>query len=323
MGFLLVIGVSLNASNDKLYEIVSEYRENGLESIKSTLEKSLLDREYWESVVAKKDTKFGYYESVKYIFIASKKNASLQLFEVDSNKLSQLSKANAIFGENQGDKKIQGDLATPIGVYDLNKRLSGLDQYYGPLAFSTSYPNLYDRLNNKTGYGIWIHGLPLNGDRSEKSTRGCIVVENNILEQYDKTINFKDSILITSIDNLAEVPKSAIVDILQSLFIWRDAWINNDLDLYLSFYDDSFTRFDRMKIDAFKDYKRRIFGKEERKTIEFSEINIAPYPNMENQNMFRITFFEDYKADGGYKFKGIKELYVLLKNNKMSIIVER
>ncbi len=324
MRYLIIalLAIMLGA-NDKIYEIVSQYRKNGINSIKSTLDMYLMDKQYWDNVVANKDTRFGYYESVKYIFVAQKNNANLQLFKIDSNKLTQLNNTNAIFGKNKEDKKLQGDLATPIGVYDLTNKLQNLDQYYGPLAFVTSYPNLYDKLNKKTGYGIWIHGFPLNGDRTEANTKGCIVVENDDLLGFDKYINYQDSILISSKVALEEVSKNTLANILQSLFIWRNAWINNDLDLYLSFYDDGFRRFDGMNINNFKAYKKRIFDKKETKTIEFDKINITPYPNTQNADMYRITFIENYKANSGYTFSGVKELYVLVKNDKMNIIVEK
>lgn len=321
--FILIFTLQASDKNNQIYDIVTEYRKDGLNGVKATLEKHLMDKKYWDNVVSSHDTRFGYYESIKYVFIAQKQSSLLQLFELSNNKFLETSKDNAIFGENKGDKLLEGDLATPIGVYNLTRKLQNLDQYYGPLAFDTSYPNLYDKLNKKTGYGIWIHGLPLNGDRTEQNTKGCIVVENNILIQYDKKINYKESILITSQIAIKEVSKNTLANILQSLFIWRDAWINNDLDLYLSFYNNNFIRFDGMKIDAFKTFKKRIFKKEEIKTINFTDINIAPYPNEKNKDMFRITFLEDYKSDSGYKFQGNKELYIIVENNKMSIIIEK
>lgn len=320
---LLIIGINAKINANGLYEIVSEYRTNGLSGLKSKLERYLLDKAYWDSVLANIDTRFGYYESIKYIFVASKAESNLQLFEIKDNTFHQISSSNAIFGSNKADKKIQDDLATPIGVYNLTNKLQNLDQYYGPLAFVTSYPNLYDKLHKKTGYGIWIHGVPLNGDR-DNATKGCIAIDNNTLLQYDKTINYKDSLLITTPNaSLAEVSKNTLALILQGLFMWREAWVNNDLELYLSFYDESFMRFDGMKIDNFKAYKKRVFDKEESKTIEFSDINIAPYPNENNDEIFRITFLEDYNAKGGYKFKGTKELYIKVINNKMKILIEK
>lgn len=310
-------------ADNKIYDIVSEYRNNGLNNIRATLEGYLIDKKYWDSVLESKDTKYGYYESIRYVFMASKEDNNLLLFEIQNNKISQVGNSSAIFGANKKDKLKEGDLATPIGVYDLTKKLQNLDQYYGPLAFATSYPNLYDKLNKKTGYGIWIHGLPLNGDRSEQNTKGCIAIENDILLQYEKIIDYRDSILITSNKPLKETSKDIFTNILQSLFIWRDAWINNDLNLYLSFYDENFIRFDGMKIDEFKTFKKRVFDKNEKKSIIFTNINVIPYPNNSGKDMFRITFLEDYKADSGYVFKGTKELYITIKDNKMNIIVEK
>lgn len=313
----------INNPDREMYDIISKYRNEGLNNIKATLESYLIDKKYWDIVVESKDTKYGYYESIKYVFMASKEDNNLLLFEIQNNKLSQIGNSNAIFGANKGDKLKEGDLATPIGVYDLTKKLQNLDQYYGPLAFVTSYPNLYDKLNKKTGYGIWIHGLPLNGDRSEQNTKGCIAIENNILLQYEKVIDYKDSVLITSNKPIKEVSKDTFANILQSLFVWRDAWINNDLNLYLSFYDESFIRFDGMKINEFKAFKKRIFDKDEKKNITFTNINIIPYPNNDGKEIFRITFLEDYRADSGYTFRGIKELYITIKDKKISIIVEK
>lgn len=306
-------------ANSEIFNLVNDYRNGDIDKIKESLDKYLTSKEYWLDVLKNKNTDLGYYESVKYIFVATKSTQNLELIFLDS---SNKNSSNAIFGENPGDKQTQGDLATPIGVYDLQNRLKNLPQYYGPLAFVTSYPNLYDKLYKKTGYGIWIHGLPLNGDRTEKNTKGCIAIENNILEKYDNMIDYKNALLITSIKPLQPISKEKLAVLLQSLFIWRDAWIKNDLSTYLSYYNNDFTRFDGININEFKQYKKRVFDKREVKTISFTNINITPYPTIENKELYRITFLEDYKSSG-YKFHGVKELYATIVNNNMSIIIEK
>ena len=50
-------------ADSKIYDIVSEYRNNGLNDVRATLEGYLIDKKYWESVLESKDTKYGYYES--------------------------------------------------------------------------------------------------------------------------------------------------------------------------------------------------------------------------------------------------------------------
>lgn len=307
---------------NEIYNLVDEYRKGGIANIKSTLEKYFLDKNYWSNYLAKKDTRFGYFENMNFIFVASKSKANLALYEIKGNTINLLNQTSAIFGSNPKDKSVQGDLATPIGAYDLTQKLKNLDQYYGPLAFVTAYPNLYDRLQNKTGSGIWIHGRPLNGDR-ENNTRGCIAIDNKTLLGYESSIDYQKTILITYPNEVKEAKKDALAVILQGLFVWRDAWVNNDLEAYLSFYDNDFMRFDGMKIAQFRDFKKRVFAKKESKTIDFSDINIAPYPNDKGLDLYRVRFLEDYKAKGGYKFNGIKELYVVVSADKMRILVEK
>ena len=312
----------INLSANEIYNLVDEYRKGGISNIKSALEKYLLDKNYWSNFLAKKDTKFGYFENMDFIFIASKKSQNLALYKLENNQFVLQNQTSAIFGSNGNDKMIEGDLATPIGVYDLTQKLQNLDQYYGPLAFVTSYPNLYDRVQKKTGYGIWIHGLPLNGERG-KATKGCIAIDNKTLLGYEGAIDYKKTILITYPNEVREASKDALATILHGLFVWRDAWINNDLELYLSFYDESFVRFDGMKIAQFREFKKRVFAKDESKTIDFSDINIAPYPNERATGMYRVRFTEDYKAQGGYKFNGTKELYITINAGKIKILVEK
>lgn len=319
--FLALFCCGILGANE-IYDLVDKYRKGGISNIKNALEKYLLDKNYWSNYLANIDTRFGYFENMNFIFIASKAKSSLALYEVKGNAINLLNQTNAIIGSNMRDKAVEGDLATPIGVYDLTQKLKNLDQYYGPLAFVSSYPNLYDRLNKKTGGGIWIHGLPLNGER-DNNTRGCIAIDNKTLLGYESTIDYKKTILITFPNEAKEVSKDTLAVILQGLFMWRDAWVKNDLDVYLSFYSDKFIRFDGMKITQFMDFKKRVFAKNESKTIDFSDINIAPYPNENGLDLYRVRFLEDYKAKGGYKFNGIKELYVAIIANKMQIMAEK
>lgn len=80
-------------------------------------------------------------------------------------------------------------------MYRITQKLERLDQYYGVLAFVTNYPNLYDTLKNAP-HGIWCI-MPLNGDRNELNTKGCIAIENPLLSSYDKVLKGEKAFLIT------------------------------------------------------------------------------------------------------------------------------
>ncbi|MGP1579561.1 MAG: L,D-transpeptidase family protein [Wolinella sp.] len=301
---------------------VKIYREGGIKALEAKLEEELVSREYWLKTLKNMDIRYGYYEGAKYLFIADKAASELTLYEITEKELVRIKHTKALMGSAPGDKRVEGDLKTPIGVYDLTNKLTKLDQFYGPLAFVTSYPNLYDVLQKKSGSGIWIHGLPLNGDR-EINTRGCIAIDNQLLKAIADSINHKESLLITGDGNLSTTSAQELSILLSDLFKWRNAWTNSALEEYLGFYDEEdFLRFDGMKFKAFKDYKQRIFSKNERKSITLEKINISPYPNERGERFFRIIFYEIYSAPS-YSFSGNKELYVKLVDDKMKIVTER
>ena len=306
------------------HTLLDRYREGGVKSLLKEAEKSLQSKEYWLSRLNRYDTDFGYYEDIEYLLLTNKSFPTLDVYKFykDRELFELIEILNAYVGEKSGHKSLEGDKKTPTGVYTLTERLSKLDQFYGPLAFVTSYPNLYDRLKNRTGSGIWIHGLPIKGDR-DSFTRGCIAIENDKIVSLDKEINLKKTLLIISDKKLQKTSKSDLALILSSLYKWLDAWRDSDIDRYLSFYDSKrFYRYDRKRFKWFKNYKSRIFSRKRETTIRFSNINISPYPNSQNRKLFYITFQEFYRA-GDYRFNGQKSLYVELQKGYMKILIEK
>lgn len=318
---LLTLGFSLNLVASSL-DILTSYRVNGIDELEKKLDKELATKEYWIDFLKTQDTKFGYLESYCNVLTCNKEKSKLMIYIKDQNssKYQLMKEYGAFTGKKKGDKIKEGDLKTPIGIYELTKKIEKVDPFYGPLAFVTSYPNVYDQYRHKTGQGIWIHGLPLNQERDE-FTKGCIAINNENIECLDKHIDItKTILLIDEADVRTDVPKDILAVILSELYQWRYAWIYNDLDSYLSFYDQSFERFDGMDIERFTKYKTRIFNKKEDKTIIFTNINVLPYPDTEN--IYKITFKEDYKSDS-FSFVGNKTLIIKFQNNGMSIITER
>lgn len=314
--------------DEKTFELINLYQTQGIASVQKELERYLLTPEYWLRAIEGKDVRYGYYENTKYLFVSDKAVPDLRLFKVTQNGFESLGSSSALVAKGKGHKKLEGDLTTPIGVYDLNARLSGLPPYYGPLAFATNYPNTYDKSLKKTGGGIWIHGLPLDGNREELNTKGCIAIDNEILKNYDKIVNYKDSAVIISEGALQEVSAQEIAELLSGLFSWKEAWKNGDLQSYLDFYDkNDFIRENGMRYPAFADYKARVFAKNEQKQIDLSAIDIFPFPNEQNKTMFRLSFRQDYKAffNGKLNFSSNhrKDLYVWLENGKMKILSEK
>ena len=316
--------VSLEAQEVQLNtQLLTQYRENGLMSVEKLLDESLTQIAYWENVTQDKTTQFGYFESYSTLLVCDKSLSTLEMYKKEHNRFSKLQTFSAYTGKNKGDKSCEGDLKTPVGVYKLTRKLQNVDPFYGPLAFVTSYPNLYDKYKGKTGKGIWIHGLPLHQER-DRFTKGCIAIQNENLENLQEKIDLNDTLLIINEDsNNAPSQQDLhheISLILATLYKWRYAWLYNDLQSYLSFYDESFQRFDGMDKQQFARYKKRVFAKKEKKTIRFSEVNIIPYP--QEENMYKISFKEYYKTKS-YHFTGLKTLFVKLHDNTFTILTEQ
>ena len=300
---------------------VELYRVSGIDAVKDTFERVLQTKSYWDDTLKNKDVRYGYYESIDAVLLCTKSNKELTLYKKEKNKFAKSFSSEVLIGKKNGDKKKEGDLKTPVGVYKLTQRLTKVDPFYGPLALVTSYPNVYDKVKKKTGYGIWIHGLPKNQKR-DNFTRGCVALDNGRLETLNSKFDYKKSILILSEKEQKLITKDDISKILSQIYQWKSAWENSELDKYISFYSKDFKNLNGLNLNKFKKRKARIFKRSKDKKIYIKNINISPYPSMKNESLFRIIMDEDYKAKY-YKFKGKKELYVRLNSNgKISILTE-
>lgn len=297
------------------------YQAQGVEALTQALDRELATKAFWQRHLSVLDTTYGYLEGRDALLTCNKKEGKLYYHKRQNDgSFKTVHHYDALLGKSTGDKQIEGDHRTPIGIYTLTQKLDKLDPYYGPLAYVTSYPNLFDRIRGKNGSGIWIHGVPENTLR-ETATKGCIALENSDLRTLDAALDMKRTLLIIDEEVKFDIDKERLATLLSQLFAWRLAWLNNDLEGYLAFYDESFKRFDGRGIDAFRSYKKRIFAKGESKSIYFSNIAVLPYPGDE-PNHYLITFHERYFASS-YQFEGEKTLITTLKNAKMRIIAEQ
>jgi murein L,D-transpeptidase YafK len=300
---------------------VELYRLQGIDAVTKEFNRVMKTKEYWDNYLKTSDVRYGYYESIDSILICNKNEKRLILYKKKNNQFIQKFSSPVFIGKKEGDKQREGDLKTPLGVYDLTQKLTKLDPFYGPLALVTSYPNLYDMVQKKSGSGIWIHGLPQNQKR-DNFTKGCVALDNSKLKSLSSKINHKKSILLLNDNKFKNVTKGDISNILYQIFSWKDAWQTGNIKKYLSYYDKKFTLLNGMNFEKFKIRKSRIFKKAKNKKIVFTNLNITPYPNEKGKSLFIVTMDEDYRAKY-YKFKGTKELYLeLKKNGKISIITE-
>ncbi len=321
-GNILKLLISLLILNTFVFaSIVEIYRTNGIDAVKKELDRLIQTKKYWSGFLKDNDVRFGYYESIDSVLVCNKNNKDLVLYKKDKKSFKKAFNSSIFVGKANGDKQVEGDLKTPIGVYNLTKKLTKVDTFYGPLALVTSYPNLYDKVKKKTGHGIWIHGLPIDEKRDDY-TKGCVALDNTKLETLSAQIDHKKSVVLLSQDETKNITVDDISSIISQVYSWKDAWQTGDINKYLSFYDQEFRQVNGTNIRTFSQRKRRIFKSSGKKTINFTNINISPYANTNGKAIFKVVMDEDYKARS-YKFVGEKELYIELKSDgSMSILTE-
>ena len=314
--FFIALSPCLFAQN---YEEI--YLKNGSAAVIDAIEKNILSKDYWLKKLEGKDVRYGYYDNEILLSVVDKTKKKLEVISYNGGITKKLFSSSVIVGKN-GDKLLEGDLKTPVGVYQLTRRFTPNDRYLGPLAFSLSYPNLLDKLAKRNGGGIWIHGYPLDGQRTDElKTKGCVAMQNDTLMKFDDVVDHKKTLAFIYEDKRPEASAKDIAVIVSGLLGWKKTWSESDIENYLKFYDKNFERYDGMSLEKFKSMKRAIFSKKEKKRISFSNFLITPYPNLKNDRLFRVSFYEDYVSDT-HKFAGQKTLYVKLYNDDMKIFIE-
>jgi murein L,D-transpeptidase YafK len=153
-------------------------------------------------------------------------------------------------GQNGVGKAKAWDRRTPLGVYFVTDKLdtSGMHERYGPAAFPLDYPNVWDRNNERTGDGIWIHGVTSSSERRPpRDTDGCIALPNDELLRLESLLRptVTPVIIAREIEWISRAEIGAIRSQLNAaLEAWADSYRSGDLHQYLSLYAEDFEFLD-------------------------------------------------------------------------------
>lgn len=208
-------------------------------------------------------------------------------------------------------KEVEGDNRTPVGAYQVTSFIADteLTDYYGNGAFPINYPNTYDRLLDRTGYGIWLHGLPKGVDeRPLLDSEGCVVIDNTafdwikeyMVEGHTRVL-LGDQISWTSASQM-----SALREELESTVEnWRSAWAAIDNDSYLDFYASDFTS-GTSDLSEWVEYKNRIHQNKDWIEVEISNLNIIAYPG--EVDLIVTEYFQQYRSSN-FDAQGKKQLF--------------
>jgi len=203
-------------------------------------------------------------------------------------------------GKRGIEKALKGDQKTPIGVYQVSSKIPGskLPDLYGWGAFPINYPNEWDRMLGKTGYGIWLHGVPSDTyARAPWASDGCIALANPDIEELAKRVQVGVTPVIIAQQVEWVTPSAWRTErdgFTRQMESWRTAWESLDTDHYLAHYARDF-RSDGMNIAGWSAHKRRVNAA--KTWIKVAPTNVSVFRTPGRQDLIAVTFDQDYRSD--------------------------
>ncbi len=254
-------------------------------------------------------------------FLADKTKRKLFIIQTSTADQTQFHSVFDIdIGKNDGNKTKRDDKKTPEGIYLLQAKKLPPEipfEQYGVMAFTTNYPNVFDKFENKTGSGIWLHSIP-DQVALNRGSKGCVVLRSDAIKQVEGLISLNKTPLIINnqIHWLNPEEHSAKKEAaLKWLANWKSLWESQDLDKYITIYSDQFSDSNYTKSTWLK-HKKSLKEK-----YKFVKINISK-PNIFNlKDQYLFQFVQDYESDG-HKDRGVKNLYVISNGQEFKILRE-
>lgn len=203
-------------------------------------------------------------------------------------------------GKNGVDKQRSGDRKTPLGVYFVTGRIPGdkLPGLYGWGAFPISYPNEWDRMAGRTGYGIWLHGVPSNTyARAPRASDGCVALANTDIAELAKRVQVGVTPVIITDQIEWTTPRMWREErepFMSEVDAWRRDWESGNSERYLAHYAREF-RSGGMDNAAWSSHKRRVNASKRWIKVSLANVSVFRYPG--KTALMVVSFDQDYRSN--------------------------
>lgn len=185
-------------------------------------------------------------DSIDGVLIANAAASELVHVANEASSYTVLSRRYMSVGTRGVGKQRSGDRKTPLGIYFMTEELDThrMDPKYGAAAFVLDYPNVWDRRQARTGYGIWLHGVhPATPMRPPLDTDGCLALPNaELLSLKPSLVMHSMPVIVarrmewSSPEQIAEL-RDALADAVEG---WRMSLEVGDLHAHLAHYHNDF-----------------------------------------------------------------------------------
>ncbi len=257
--------------------------------------------------------------------LVDKATNTIELTDLQGGEYILTKKFHATLGKVKGDKAQEGDQKTPEGIYTFKELLKppGLPAKFGKMAFYVNYPNDFDRIAGRTGYGIMLHATDTPTRLNENyDSEGCVVCNDSELADIAPHIRLGLTPILIFENLTDEYRKPGKDPSIQSFFeSWIKAWEARDIDAYIDHYHSDFVAQKKDR-DAWKKYKTALNNR-------YMDISIGPEDVLyyKHPKYWMITFTQNYRSKlkgggWGHRSRGTKILYVAEEAGKPKIIAE-
>lgn len=301
----------LSAHLNKKPLLGSKSEDKGLNDLKSEAKARI----NFDSVYKKKDllpkSIIQLSNKIKYAFLIELSKSRLYLVKNSNGVPEIIADFYVSIGKAGFNKKISGDNKTPVGIYKITSQLIDVDlpELYGSGAYPINYPNEWDKRNKKTGYGIWIHGVPRDVySRPPLTSEGCIVTSNHTLKKLGKYISIGETpvILVEKVKwikrNEWHQNKNNAIEIINS---WEETWESLDPHAFISKHSINFSsekhNFEQRVAHILRIIKKKTFIK-----VEIENLNLFYYPK--TGGLIYSDFKQNYESNN-FKTSSKKKLF--------------
>ncbi|HZW25268.1 MAG TPA: L,D-transpeptidase family protein [Gallionella sp.] len=280
------IGSASNAPQDKIEDLRDEARVR-LMRVLSQDDRKQAPRFLWQMNAQQ-----------KYALVVDTSRSTLFVYENVNGEPRYVTDFYVTIGKLGTDKYSEGDQRTPLGVYFVQADLpkDQLADLYGSGAYPLDYPNEWDRRNNRTGSGIWLHGTQSGTySRPPRASNGCVVLANDDLDKVSRYLQIGVTPVIISdrIDWLDEQTQTERAALQQQIEQWRSDWASLDTQAYLRHYARDFAS-GGVDYAAWAKQKQLVNSGKTWIKVGLSDISMFTYPN--RPDLVVVNFEQDYSS---------------------------
>src|SRR5690606_19134658 len=140
--------------------------------------------------------------------------------------------------------------------------------------------NIFDKREQKTGSGIWLHAVP-DSVPLTRGSRGCGVVRTDVIKRLADYVKLRQT-PIRIFDQVTYISKQdhekRRLEMNSFVESWRNAWESQNIDAYMNFYDEDF-KAPGFNFKSWRRHKESLKKKYDYIKVHFSQPYIVQHNN--------------------------------------------